>query len=116
MKNRNDPVGNRTRDLPACSVVPKSKCVTVPPPPPMSNNLGVKESLIEVTLSEHRRHQVYLTVLLMAIYKSKRLLVRVFLTMCCLGAVSSKQSEKLLIPSKSFASYHSHFKHTKFKE
>jgi len=25
MKNRNDPIGNRTRDLPSCSVVPETK-------------------------------------------------------------------------------------------
>jgi hypothetical protein len=57
----------------------------------MSNNLGVKENPIEVTFSEHRRNRVYLTVLLMAVYKSKRPLVKVILTVCCLGATSSKQ-------------------------
>jgi len=32
MKNSNDSIGNRTRDLPACSVVPQP---TVPPRAPM---------------------------------------------------------------------------------
>jgi hypothetical protein len=31
IKNLNDPIGNRTRDLPACSVVPQP---TAPPPTP----------------------------------------------------------------------------------
>ena len=30
MKNSNDNIGNRTRDLPACSAVPQQ---TAPPPP-----------------------------------------------------------------------------------
>jgi len=66
----------------------KPNCGTVPPI--VSNNCGVKENLIDVTFIKHRKHQVYLAVLLMAVCKSKRLLVKVILTMCCLGAPSSK--------------------------
>jgi hypothetical protein len=43
MKNPNDPIGNRTRDLPACSAVAHP---TAPPPaPPSINDIGIKKTL-----------------------------------------------------------------------
>jgi hypothetical protein len=33
MKNHNDPIGNRTRDLPACSAVPQPTASSRIPPP-----------------------------------------------------------------------------------
>jgi hypothetical protein len=42
MKNPNDTIGNRTRDLPACSAVPQ---LTAPPRAPIKNSIIINKCL-----------------------------------------------------------------------
>jgi hypothetical protein len=44
MKNSNEPIGNRTRDLPACSSVPQSTA----PPRAIRIKIGNKENLLYI--------------------------------------------------------------------
>jgi hypothetical protein len=44
MKNSNDTIGNRTRDLPVCSAVPQT---TMPPSAPQTQNTVVYQSSAE---------------------------------------------------------------------
>jgi hypothetical protein len=48
MKNSNDNIGNRTRDLPACSAVPQS---TAPPRAP--NSIIVNSIIVKIVLIKH---------------------------------------------------------------
>ena len=51
MKNSNDTIGNRTRDLPAYSVVPQ------PTVPPRNSHLGTCKEIIAVCTYIHTRHK-----------------------------------------------------------
>ena len=46
MKNFSDPIGNRTRDLPACSAVPQTRCHFIP-----QYNLAVINSPVQICTS-----------------------------------------------------------------
>ena len=49
MKNSNDTIGNRTRDLPACSAVPQT---TAPPNVMYSNGINLKTYVRIINTSE----------------------------------------------------------------
>ena len=52
MKNSNDTIGNRTRDLPACNAMPQP---TAPPRTPMQDSIVVNIKKIDLYLSENEK-------------------------------------------------------------